>query len=232
MAGGEYRHARVREPLGQHLQRDGLAGAGGARDEAVAVGEPGKERALDIEVVGVAYDGQQAVDLSIKLRPDVVLMDVRMPRLDGVQATRKIHELYPKTKIVMLTTFDDDDYVHVALRFGAVGYLLKNIPPEELIRSIRAVRNSVAQISPEIMKRLLRNGDEVTASGASASEEGLTTREKEILSLLLDAKENREIAAQLGISEQTVKNHIHNLYEKLGVSNRLQLIKAMGRNTG
>ncbi len=191
-----------------------------------------EEKARDIEVVGVAHDGKEAIELAITLQPEVVLMDVRMPRMDGVQATREIHQLYPKMKIVMLTTFEDDDYFQVALKFGAIGYLLKNIPPEELIQSIRAIRTSVAQVSPEMMKRLVRRESaEAAPEGPLAVLESLTPREKEILELLLEALENRDIAQKLGISEQTVKNHVHNLYEKLDVSNRIQLIKVMGRLT-
>jgi DNA-binding NarL/FixJ family response regulator len=185
-----------------------------------------EEHAADIDIVGTAYDGEEAVALARKLNPDLVLMDVRMPKMDGVQATRRIREWNPKARIVMLTTFDDDEYVDIAMKFGAAGYLLKNIPPDELIRSIRAVRSSIAQISPEIVRRLLSKPDSAGARPPVA--ERLTLREREILDLIVEAKENREIAGQLGVSEQTVKNHVHNLYEKLGVSNRLQLIKALG----
>lgn len=189
-----------------------------------------EDHARDIEVVGVAQDGEEAVACCMKLRPDIILMDVRMPRMDGVQATRRIHEMYPRIKIVMLTTFSDDDYYKVAMRFGAVGYLLKNIPPNELIRSLRAVRQSASLISPEIVKKLIaEDGEEPVAEEGAAFCESLTVREKEILNLILDAYENSQIAAHLGVSPQTVKNHIHNLYEKLGVSNRIQLIKVMGR---
>jgi DNA-binding NarL/FixJ family response regulator len=190
-----------------------------------------EEHAPDIEVVGVAHDGEEAVASCMKLRPDIVLMDVRMPKMDGVQATRAIHEMYPRMKIVMLTTFADDDYYKVALKFGAVGYLLKNIPPDELIRSIRAVKYSISQISPEIMKKLMANdeADALPAEGDAVVCEPLTVREKEILELILAANENKQIAAHLGVSEQTVKNHIHHLYEKLGVSSRIQLIRVLGR---
>jgi DNA-binding NarL/FixJ family response regulator len=181
----------------------------------------------DLEVVGVARDGNEAVHLAMKLQPEIILMDVRMPNLDGVQATRRIHELYPKMKIVMLTTFDDDNYVEVALRFGAVGYLLKNIPPRELIGAVRAVMDGVAPVSPEVLARVMARGGDRDVPQADAVLEQLTRREREILQLVLDAFENQEIARELGISEQTVKNHVHNLYAKLGVSNRVQLIKAL-----
>jgi len=192
-----------------------------------------EEHAPDIEVVGVAHDGEEAVALCRTARPHIVLMDVRMPKMDGVQATRAIHAAHPDVKIVMLTTFADDDYYKVALKCGAVGYLLKNIPPDELIRSIRAVKNSITQISPEIVDKLIERGagGAEDVEGPDAFCESLTGREREILELVLTARDNREIASHLGVSEQTVKNHVHNLYEKLGVSNRLQLIKVMGRMT-
>lgn len=188
-----------------------------------------EERTSDLEVVGIAADGSEAVALSMKLKPEIILMDVRMPMLDGVQATRQILELYPKTKIIMLTTFDDDDFVKQALKFGACGYLLKNVRPANLIQSMRMVRESIIQLSPEIAGRLSIEGDYVCASSSGRIfQERLTRREREVLCLLVDAKENGEIAAVLGLSEQTVKNHVHHLYEKLGVANRLQLIKVMG----
>lgn len=192
-----------------------------------------EERAQDMEVVGIARDGNEAVFLAMKLQPDIILMDVRMPKLDGVQATRKIHELYPRISIVMLTTFDDDDYVEIALKFGATGYLLKNIPPEELILAVRSVRSGLTQISPEVVKRLLvrRQQGEAEPLGAPDVIETLTHREREILELVVNAFENRQIAQHLGITEQTVKNYVHSLYEKLGVSNRIQLIKVLGRSS-
>jgi DNA-binding NarL/FixJ family response regulator len=190
-------------------------------------------RTHDMEVVGMAGDGLQAIDLCMKLRPDMVLMDVRMPRLDGVQAAHKIHELYPRIKIIMLTTFDDDSYVRLALTFGASGYLLKNVKPGELIQSIRLVKDSITQLSPEITNKILSlntpSADEIKLQGMV---EKLTQREREVLSLLVAAKENKEITEILGISEQTVKNHVHHLYEKMGVSNRVQLIKIMGGGNG
>jgi len=190
-----------------------------------------EERAQDFDVVGIAHDGEEAVALAGKLSPDVILMDVRMPRMDGVEATKKIHELYPRMQIVMLTTFDDDDYVEVALKQGAIGYLLKNIPPNELIRTLRSVRSGVSQISPEILERLLARREQEKAPKPILAET-LTRREREILDLITEAYENHQIAAHLGISEQTVKNYVHCLYEKLGVSNRIQLMKVVDRSSG
>lgn len=189
-----------------------------------------EDRAHDMDIVGVAHDGNEAMFQCMKLQPDIILMDVRMPGMDGVQATMKIHELYPRIKIVMLTTFGDDDYVKIALKVGAIGYLLKNMPPDELIRSIRAVRHSVTQISQEILARLIQNGDmpeSLLGTQAATHAEALTVREKEVLELILGAMSNQSIASHLGVSEQTVKNHIHNMYAKLGISSRLQLIKLM-----
>jgi DNA-binding NarL/FixJ family response regulator len=186
------------------------------------------ERTEDIEVVGVAYDGAEAVDLALRLEPDIVLLDVRMPKVDGPQAARHLHELRPEMKLIMLTTFSDDEYVKEALRWGAIGYLLKSIPPDELIKSIRAVSDSIAQISPEVMVRLVRDaGVPERHVGGAGIDEALTKREREILSLLVRAYDNRSIADKLCISEGTAKNHIHNIYEKFGVSNRYQLIRRL-----
>lgn len=187
-----------------------------------------EDRTDDLEIVGIAHDGNEAVLAAMKHRPDVILMDVRMPGMDGVLATREIHRLYPQIRILMLTTFQDDEYVKVALQHGALGYLLKNIQPAELIRSIRTVRQTVAQISPEIMSRLVGGA----RPSAQAFLEGLTPREKDVLQLCLRALDNQTIAQSLGLSEQTVKNHIHNLYSKLGVSSRLELLHLLGAQPG
>ncbi len=193
-----------------------------------------EERAQDFEVVGIARDGEEAVSLAASLAPDVILMDVRMPRMDGVVATRKIHEVAPRTQIVMLTTFDDDDYVEVALKHGAIGYLLKNIPPDELIRALRSVRSGITQISPEIVEKLIVRRDQAKSGVGARPQKGepLTRREREILDLVVAAYENHQIAERLGISEQTVKNYVHCIYEKLGVANRIQLMKSVGRGCG
>jgi DNA-binding NarL/FixJ family response regulator len=190
------------------------------------------ERTDDIEVVGVANDGEEAVDMAGRDRPDIILLDVRMPKQDGVVTARRIHELYPAIKVIMLTTFQDDKYVKEALRWGAIGYLLKSIPPDELIKSIRAVSRSITQISPEIMVKLVRDAGvpERHMGGAESLEEILTKRELEILSLLIRAYDNRSIADKLCISEGTAKNHIHNIYDKFAVSNRYQLIRHLKEN--
>ncbi len=168
-------------------------------------------------------------------RPHLVLMDVRMPEMDGVQTTRVLHELYPEIKILMLSTFQDDDYVRQAMRHGAVGYLLKNISPDEVARAIRAVMAGILQISPAAAKSLMKR-DAISTGGAeeelASVVAGLTRREREVLALITAANENQEIARTLGVSEQTARNYVHNLYSKLGVSNRTQLQKLLGRLEG
>jgi len=196
-----------------------------------------ESRTDDMDVVGVARNGREAADLVDTAGPDVILMDVRMPEMDGVEATRVIHEKHPNAKIVMLTTYDDDAYVNDALRFGAVGYLLKSIPPSELIASVRAASAGHAvQISPSIAAKLLK---ESARSLLEAQEQKtfseevrelydtLTRRERQVLALLSKAYDNRQIAETLDIADQTVKNHVHSIYEKLYVSNRMELIRMM-----
>jgi len=190
-------------------------------------------RAEDLEIMGIARNGKEALEMIRARAPHIVLMDVRMPEMDGVQTTRVIHEMYPEVKILMLSTFQDDDYVRQALRYGAVGYLLKNISPDEVARAIRAVMAGILQISPAAAKSLMKNG--AAAAADTADEElatvvaGLTRREREVLALITAANENQEIARTLGVSEQTAKNYVHNLYSKLGVSNRTQLQKLLSR---
>jgi DNA-binding NarL/FixJ family response regulator len=181
----------------------------------------------DIEVVGLARDGQEAATLTEELKPDVVLMDVRMPNMDGVQATGLIHKASPEVRIIMLTTFDDDNYVHEAIASGAVGYLLKDISTDELISSIRAVRDGALLLSGSIGQRLLAGeGPGEPRSGERRDEllmelvDTLSKKEVEILRLLARGYENKEIAAELCTAEQTVKNNLSMLYAKLGVGNR------------
>lgn len=193
-------------------------------------------RADDIEVVGVAHNGEDALREARRLHPEIVLMDVRMPGMDGVEATRRLHQELPEIKVVMLTTFDDDSYVREAMRYSAVGYILKNIPPEDLIDSIRAVRSGTIQISPDVMDRILRKAPgrpQAPGSGAGSPENGntlnplvsadlLTRREREILYLLSRGLDNNAIAEKLFIAEQTVKNQISKIYGKLGTHDRFR----------
>ncbi len=189
-------------------------------------------RAEDLEITGIARNGKEAIEMIRARKPHLVLMDVRMPEMDGVQTTRVIHEMHPDIKILMLSTFQDDDYVRQAMRYGAVGYLLKNIAPDEVARAIRAVMAGIMQISPAVARSLMKK-DGARVSDAddetAAVVEGLTKREREVLALIAAANENQEIARTLGVSEQTARNYVHNLYSKLGVSNRTQLQKLLAR---
>lgn len=186
-----------------------------------------ESRATDIDVVGTALDGREAIQAARDLMPDIILMDVRMPGVDGVEATREIHAELPHIRIVMLTTFSDDEYVHTALQDGAIGYLLKNRPPNELISAIRAVRDGTLQIDPSVAEVLLRKGG--APPGAEDDLESdirsLTTRERDVLRCLLQALDNKQIARHLNVAEQTARNYISRVYDKLWVTHRTQLMR-------
>jgi DNA-binding NarL/FixJ family response regulator len=192
-------------------------------------------RAPDISVVGIAHNGMEAVKLVEKYKPQIVLMDVRMPILDGVEATRVIHEKFPEVYVIMLTTFDDDTYVKKALSYGAVGYLLKDIAPSELIASLRAIKKGPVLISPSVAAKLLDHayggGFHKNDSDRETFLKSLSRREREILDLMAQGYDNREIASELTIAEQTVKNHVSIIYDKLGVRDRVQAIQYVIRNT-
>lgn len=180
-----------------------------------------------IEVVGAAKDGDEAVALVEELAPDVVLMDLRMPRCDGVEATRRIRAGYPGTQVVVLTTFADDESLFPALKAGARGYLTKDVSGDEIVRAIEAVLSGEAGLAPAIQRRLL---EKVTAPPprAEVGEElpdGLTPREAEVLSLVAEGLANTEIARILHISTATVKTHINNLFTKAGVRDRAQAVR-------
>ena len=185
-------------------------------------------RASDIDVVGLAEDGEAAIGLVERLLPDVVMMDVRMSGMDGVEATRRIHQRWPHVSIVMLTTFNDDEYVHFAMKYGAVGYLLKNIPPSELIEAVRAVRRGRRPMAPSVAEVLKqeRQADKPMAAQAQLLQ-SLSRREKEVLHLIVQAYDNRQIAERLSVAEQTARNYISAVYAKLGVSSRMQLLQMM-----
>jgi DNA-binding NarL/FixJ family response regulator len=178
-------------------------------------------QAQDLEVVGLAENGQKAVDLVERKRPDVILMDVRMPVMDGVQATAAILARHPEVRIIMLTTFDDDEYLQEALRAGAVGYLLKDISTDELIASIRAVRHGAVLVTAGLARRLVEGA---SPSGATPAARRILAelgrREVEILKLLAQGYENKEIAARVGAAEQTVKNNISLIYARIGAAGR------------
>jgi DNA-binding NarL/FixJ family response regulator len=183
-----------------------------------------------ITVVGMASDGREAVEKAIALDPDVVLMDVRMPECDGAQATRRIHRELPRCQVVMLTTFDDEEYVIQALRAGAAGYLLKDLPARQLADAVRLARSGIAQFDLQAVGRLASALARHPASapeagdGAGADEAGqlLTAREVDVLRLIARGATNREIAAHLFLSEGTVKNHISRILNRIGLRDRTQ----------
>jgi DNA-binding NarL/FixJ family response regulator len=177
------------------------------------------------EVVGEAANGEEALRLAATLHPDVVLMDVRMPVLDGVAATRKLHGMIPTCRVIVLTTFDDDEYVFEALRAGAIGYLLKDAPSEKLFEAVRAGSRGESFLQPAVAAKVvaefarLANKHPVTRQALT---EPLSERELEILWLVANGASNREIASQLVIAEGTVKNHVTNILSKLSVTDRTQ----------
>jgi DNA-binding NarL/FixJ family response regulator len=182
----------------------------------------------DLEVVGEAEDGEQAVALVEELEPDVILLDIRMPNLDGIEATKRIVASGSSTRILVLTTFDLDEYVYGAVRAGASGFLLKDVRPNELVDAIRVVASGSALLGPTAIERLLArfsapDDPPLTVTIAVGS---LTDRETETLRLLAIGLSNAEIAARLVVSEATVKTHVSNLLRKLGVRDRVQAVIA------
>lgn len=178
----------------------------------------------DLDVVGEAEDGRQAVALVEDLEPDVLLLDVRMPVMDGIEATRRIAASGSRTRILILTTFDVDDYVYGAIRAGASGFLLKDVRPADLVDAIRVVASGNALFGPTAVNRLLERFQPPLRRGALNDDAiaALTTREVEILRLVAAGLSNAEIAASLVVSETTVKSHVSNLLRKLGVRDRVQ----------
>ncbi|GAA5184438.1 response regulator transcription factor [Rugosimonospora acidiphila] len=182
-----------------------------------------------VEVAAVTADGDEAVAAVAAHDPDVVLMDLRMPRCDGVTATKQIRAEHPRTQIVVLTTFADDDEVLAALRAGARGYLTKDAGADEVVRAIRHVADGHADLDPAIQRRLLELvPNQVGVSRASA--EGLTDREAEVLRLIAAGLSNAEIAAQLVVSESTIKTHVNHVFGKIGVRDRAQAVTYAFRN--
>ncbi len=180
-----------------------------------------------IEVVGAAGDGDEAVRLVAELGPDVVLMDLRMPRCDGVEATRRIRAEYPGTQVVVLTTYADDESLFPALRAGARGYLTKDAGGDEIVRAVRSVLSGDAGLSPSIQRRLLERLSEPEPASAAPTEvpDGLTLRETEVLVLIAEGLSNQDIARRLHVSTATVKTHINNLFAKTGLKDRAQAVR-------
>ncbi len=184
----------------------------------------------DLEVVGEAADGAAAVRAAATLRPDVVLMDVRMPGMDGIEATRQIVQGTPHVRVIILTTFDVDQYAFSALRAGASGFLLKNVPPEDLLTGIRAVATGDAVVAPSMTRRLLdafaSHLPDEPGTGLRRDHvlDVLTERERQVFALVASGRSNREIAADLVLSEATVKTHIGRILTKLDLRDRVQAV--------
>ena len=180
----------------------------------------------DIQVAGQASNGQEAVEVAAKIVPDVVLMDVRMPGLNGVRATHLLKQALPQCRVIVLTTFDDDEYVFDALRAGAVGYLLKDVASARLVEAIRATARGESILGPSVAAKVIAEFSRVSRLVPSAQMEGLveplSERELEILSLIARGATNKEIADQLFIAEGTVKNHVTHILGKLGVRDRTE----------
>lgn len=178
-----------------------------------------------LTVVGEAENGLQAVELAEKTQPDIVLLDLVMPQMDGIQAIRKIIACSPRSRLIILTSFGEDDKLLPAIRAGAQGYILKDIPPQELVHAIREAHLGKVQLHPEIARKLMSAvaAQEVTVNRVIRAAEGdLTAREQEVLSLIANGLNNREIADKMFISEKTVKTHVSNILGKLHLEDRTQ----------
>jgi DNA-binding NarL/FixJ family response regulator len=174
----------------------------------------------DLEIVGSATHGQEAIDLAKDLQPEVILMDVRMPICDGVQATREIHQHYPWMRILVLTTFDDDEYIFQSLQVGALGYLLKRTPAAEIAAAIRLVAQGYSQLGPTIALKVFAQLKSPVAQDCSIVD--LSKREIDVLKLVGAGKNNQEIAQALYLSEGTVKNHVTQILSKMHLRDRVQ----------
>ena len=180
----------------------------------------------EIEIVGQARTGREAVGRARRLDPDVVLMDVRMPDLDGIEATRELASAAPRTRVLILTTFEQDEYIFGALRAGASGFLLKRTRPEELIGAVRTIGAGESLLSPSVTRRVVdRMAQQPTPDVADQAKLGeLTRREREVLALVAGGSSNREIATELVIEEATVRSHIRRILMKLDLRDRVQIV--------
>lgn len=183
----------------------------------------------DIEVVGEADNGQQAIDLTFRLRPHIVVMDVRMPVLSGIAATRRIRDAMPEVQVLVLTAYDDDQYIFSLLQAGASGYLLKTAPVKELVKAIRLVKSGESPLDPSIARKVVvrmagDQGARIHTGEEGSSIQALTFREQEVLQLLSQGLNNQAIAEALFVSDRTVQAHLTNIFAKMGVSSRLEAV--------
>lgn len=178
----------------------------------------------ELEIVGEACNGKEAVAQAQALQPDIVLMDISMPVMDGVEATGEIYRVHPQTKVVILTTHDDAEHLTDAMQQGAVGYLLKNTPPEDFIQSIQGAYKGYMQLGPGLGQKLFQQQPQRTVRQTSQVKlNDITPREQDVLRLIAEGASNREIAQALHITEKTVKNHVSSILSRVGVRNRTQL---------
>jgi DNA-binding NarL/FixJ family response regulator len=186
-------------------------------------------RTSDMKVVSIALNGREAVEQAKKLRPDIILMDVRMPVMNGVEAAREILEHDSHIKIVMLTTFPDDEYVKSAMEYGAIGYLLKNRPPLEIINAVRGVKDGIVQIDDTVVRALIPRSEKPDLRDDEYERliSSLTRREREVLHYMAQALDNRQIAKRIFVNEQSVRNYISSIYTKLDVSGRMELLRKL-----
>ena len=184
--------------------------------QAILQGAPG------IEVAGIARDGTQAVDAVERLRPDVVLMDLKMPGMNGVEATRILRDRFAEVRVLVLTTYDSEEWVLEAIRAGARGYLLKDTPRADLLRAIEGTATGKSHVDPEVAGKILQQAARAPAGEPSAVAATLTERERAVLGLLAHGLSNAEIAGRLFLSEGTVRNYVSTLLSKLGVNDRTQ----------
>jgi DNA-binding NarL/FixJ family response regulator len=194
--------------------------------------------AEDMTVTGIAVNGREAVDMAGRDQPDIILMDIRMPEMDGVEAVKEIKKKYPGIRIIMLSTYHEDELVRSALLAGASGYLLKDLSPTELITAIRALNSGIMQISPEIARSLVeqRYNEKRKPLPGSREEQpfewldDLTNREREIFTLIATGYDNDQIAQKLNLAVQTVRNQVSTIYSKLGVKDRFEIIRLANRS--